>query len=130
MKKSRYPYPTWRVYWSVVLAVLSVILAFLLLHDVFHLTYFFVATSILTVAIYYLKTRFSFQREVGNLEEETPRDHAPWKMLILYFFMLIAIVFVPLMLSGFLDPYLWFILIISFTSGISVAEVFVYFHTR
>ncbi len=129
IKKSHYPYPKWRVYWSAVLFVLSVILAFLLLREVFWLAFYFVSMIIMTVTIYFLKTHFSF-REIENSTKETPSNRAPWKTLIFYFLIVLGVVTVPLLLARFLDPYVWFTLLISFTSGISIAEVWVYLQQR
>lgn len=129
-KKSGYPYPTWRVYWSIALTVLSMILALLLLYpDGFWLLQYLISTSAITAAIYILKTRFTFTRETEN-SQEPQTGRSAWKILGLVLLMLILIFFAPLILARFLPPYVWFILIISFTSGISIAEVFFYLHVR
>lgn len=110
------------------MVVLSVILAFLLLRDPFWLAYCFTSIIIATAAIYILKTRFSFLPEAED-SQEALKSRTRWRAL-LFFLLLLAIFIVPLVFAMFLDPYIWFILIISFTSGISLAEVFVYLQTR
>ncbi len=109
------------------MVVLSVILAFLLLREPFWLVYCFISVAIATAAIYFLKTRFSFLPEADD-SQESLKSRTRLRAL-LFFLMLLAVFLVPLVFAMFLDPYVWFILIISFTSGISLAEVFVYLQT-
>jgi hypothetical protein len=46
------------------------------------------------------------------------------------FSVLLAFLLLPLLLAKVLDPYSWFILMISLMSGLSFAEILFYFHTQ
>lgn len=56
----------------------------------------------------------------------TERLKAPLLMLL----MSIALLVLPLLLARVLDPYIWFILIVGFTTGFSVAEILFYLYTQ
>jgi uncharacterized protein (TIGR02246 family) len=58
------------------------------------------------------------------------QDDGSWKILMLVFCMLLAALFVPLFLAWVLPSEAWFVLIVSFTSGVSIAEVLLYLHMR
>jgi len=126
-----------RTCFNVVTAVLSVFLAVLLLHfypewPSLYLGYF-ISTFVITAAAYLLRIRLSKIGEAELQENDSNKieeRHTPWKGFVSYFFVLLAFLFVPLLLAGVLDSKIWFILIISLTSGISIAEIFFYIRTR
>jgi hypothetical protein len=126
-----------RTCFNVVTAVLSTFLAVLLLHfypewPSLYLCYF-ISTFVITVVTYLLRIRLS---KIGKAElqendsNKTEDRRISWKGFISYFFVLLAFLLVPLLLAGVLDPKIWFILIVSLASGISIAETFFYIRTR
>ena len=125
-----------RICFSAVTAVLSASRAVLLLHSyvewpLLYLRYF-ISTLVITAVVYLLRIRLSkigeveLQKKDSNKIEER---HTRWKGLMTYF-ALLAFLFVPLLLVRVLDPKSWFILIVSLTSGISIAETFFYIRRR
>ena len=126
-----------RVYFSAATAVLSVFLAVQILHSypewpLLYLSYF-IFTFIITTVAYLLRLRLSTV-EAAKLQKrdsyKTEESHAPWKALTLLFLTVLAFIFLPVLLAGFLNPKSWFILIAGLTSGISIAEVLFHFHAR
>lgn len=133
-KKGKYPYSRLRVYTSVATAVLSVILGVLLLESMpIFLLYYFICTLLIAAIIFALNFHLLFIRAPKPSEEtilQTEKGASQWKALILLFCILLASLLAPLLLTQVLPHEIWFILIISFTSGASIAEIFFYLHTR
>lgn len=97
------------------------------------LFYYFFFTIILTVATFLLKMYLYplLMKEKFETEKNQARiDRTPWKALLLVFCMLIALIMIPLLLALFLSGPLWIILLLSFTTGVSISEIVLYFHTR
>lgn len=127
-RKGRYPYTRPRVYISAATVVLSVILGVLLLGSKpIFLIYYFICTFLIAAIIFVLNLRLLSIRLPKPSEE---KGASQWKALILLFCILLAASFVPLLLAKLLSHEVWFVIIISFTSGASIAEIFFYLHTR
>jgi len=117
--------------------VLSVFLAILLLHSyvewpLLYLGYF-ISTLVTTTIAYLLRIRLfnigeaKLQKKDSNEIEE---NRAPWKGFVTLFLVILGFLFIPLLLTMVLDSKSWFILIVSLTSGISIAEILFYIRTR
>jgi len=132
-RKGKYPYTRARVFISVATAALSVILAVLLLEGMpILLLYYILCTFLIAATIFMLNVRMLSIR-MKSLEEQslqTEKGASQWKALILLFCMLLLFMFAPLLLTRVLSPEIWFIIIVSFTSGASIAEIFFYLKTR
>lgn len=130
IKETKYPHKRAVVYLSAVTAVMSVALAFMLLETPIMLLGYFATTSIITVAAFALKSLLLTRMLKVSETDAQYTEKTRWKNLILIFFMSIAFLFLPLFLAGFLDPYVWFIFMISLTSGFSIAEILLYLQMR
>jgi membrane protease YdiL (CAAX protease family) len=136
MKRGEYPYPKTRVYLSAAIAVLSIILTVHILYFLegkpILLLYYFASTSLITAIAFMLKSYLlPIRKPKPSGEKSLQAKEAPrWRTLIFIFCILLALMFVPLLLVMVLDPYSWFILIVSLTSGVSISEVFFYIRTR
>lgn len=127
-KKGRYPHTRPRVYVSAATVVLSVILGVLLLASKpIFLVYYFICTFLIAAIIFVLNLRLYSIRLPKSSEE---KGASQWKALILLFCILLAAALAPLFLAKLLAHEVWFVLIISFTSGASIAEIFFYLYTR
>jgi len=132
-EKEKYSHKTSRFYLSALTAVLSVALAILLLQDPILVLYYFVSTLFITVTTIMLRIRlFSIgtQKQPGDNLSQTEENHSSFGILIVMFLALLAFLLLPLLLAKLLNPYSWFILMISLTSGLSIAEMLFYFHTQ
>jgi hypothetical protein len=143
-KRVVYPFSRGGLYMSIVLAVLSVFLALLLLTpDLILLLYYALIASIITAVVFALKiglistyvsrlwnslTRRTAAREQKEEAEENPREGTNWRALFLLLALTLAIVFTPMILTQFLNPYVWFVLLISLTSGISFGDISFYLY--
>lgn len=128
-----YPYSKSRVYLSAAIVILSVFLALTMLETVSQLLYYLFSTLIATVATFLLKMRLYpliTSQKLETEQDQTETNHAPWKALLLAFSMLLLFLLVPLLFAGLLTGPVWFILIVSFTSGVSISEIVFYFQTR
>lgn len=127
-----YPYSKSRVYLSAAIVILSVFLALTMLETVSQLLYYLFSTLIATIATFLLKMRLYplITSREPETENQTETNHAPWKALLLAFSMLLLFLLVPLLFAGLLTGPVWFILIVSFTSGVSISEIVFYFQTR
>jgi len=123
MGRMRYPHKMSAVYFNATTAILSAILAFLILDSPYTwLLLYSICTSIVTVIVFIFKNHL-FQTQDSGEHTST------WKALLI-FLVFVACLFLPLLLAGILDPYIWFILLVSFTSGFSTSEVIFYLYTR
>ncbi len=136
-RKGQYPSRMSGVYLSAIIVVWSVILAFLLLQNTLLLAYYVLSTVLIAVTVSLVKIRslthplFSSSPKIpqqDSLEAEGKR--VSWKVLLLVFCMLLAALFTPLFLAWILPGEAWFVLVISFTSGVSIAEVLFYLYLR
>jgi hypothetical protein len=113
------------VYLSATLTILSIIIAGLLLQsNSYRLLYYGLLTAAITAVVFELKTHFagwntSFQSAQESL-----------KPVVVLFLLLFAVLIVPLALAYFLPAEVWVILIVSFTTGLSLSEVVFYFSRR
>lgn len=130
-----YPYSKSRVYLSTIMAILSLMLAlmFLLQEPTLLLLFYFFLTTILTAATFLLKINLYpllMREKIDTEKKQAEIGPTPWKALILVVLMLIVSFTVPLLLAGFLGGSLWVILVLSFTTGVSISEIILYFRTR
>ena len=131
-KRLRYPHGKSRVYLSATLTVLSIILAFLALRSLLSFLYYLGLTIVLVAVVLVLKMRFfSVEMSESSDEEssETESKMQSWKSLLILFGVLIISILLPLLLARF-HPEIWFIGLISYISGVSVAEILFFLITR
>lgn len=126
----KYEFSMSRLYMDTATAVLSVILAFLILKDVdiSLLLYYMLSVVLITVIALVLKIRFSSVR--GHEEDLAKEEGEPiglMKLLIL-FCVLTMLIMTPLLLVRFLPSSVWFILLISFISGVSLSDLLFYLY--
>lgn len=130
--KSKYPYSKSRIYLSVVLAVLSIVLALPLLPTPVLILYYFASTFVIATITFILKRRYFYTKKTEThqrVANENLENRISWKLLILFFSVMIIIMVFPLFLAS-AHPYAWFILMISLTSGISISEIILYLYMR
>ena len=115
-----YPYGKGRLYVSALTTVVSVMMAILL--------------GTATVWAYYaiftlLMTTFAFVVKVYIFSlRKTKEAGAKWRDLIIVFLLAIAFLFVPLFLVNFLEPQVWFALLLSLVSSLGFSEIALYFY--
>ena len=129
-ERAVYPYPRNRVLLSAIITVLSIILALtLLLEDVSSVLYFFLFTVIVSVITFFAKKRLYPFLAGENLRNEADKEKkvSSWKMLIIALFMLIGSILIPFLMAGILSEAAWLIMITSFTAGVSISELVLYF---
>lgn len=132
-KKSKYPYPKSRIYLSVIITVWSLILTLQLLQTPALILRYFASTFIIATITFIIKRHYFYTKITvthQRVANENLKNRTPWKLLILLFSVMIAILVFPLFLASYLDPYTWFILIVSLTSGISIGEILLYVYMR
>jgi hypothetical protein len=128
-----YPYPKKRVYLSAAIAGLSIILASALFSNQSTLIiYYSVSTITFTVITFLVKKRLYTLILSGENEEkqDEDEDRAPWKAILIVLLMSLALFVAPLLLAGILSGLVWFMMIISFTSGVSISEIVLYLRMR
>lgn len=129
-ERAVYPYSRNRVLLSAIITVLSMILALtLLVEDASLVLFFFLSTVVVSVITFFAKERLYPFLASENLRNETDKEKkvSSWKMLIIAFFMLIGSILLPLLMAGFLPGPAWLIMITSFTAGVSISELALYF---
>lgn len=130
-KKRSYPYSKTRVFMSSIMAILSMVLALTLLaSDLVLLLYYLLSTSVLTIATLLLKTQIYpliNEQKYESEQDQIETTRTSWIVLLLTFTMLFVFLVVPLLLVNLLSSKIWVILIVSFTCGVSISEVFFYF---
>lgn len=132
-RKSKYPYPKSRIYLSVIITVLSLILVLQLLQTPALILRYFASTITIATIIFILKRRYFYTKITETnqgVANESLEKRISLKLLILVFSVMIAVLTAPLFFAGFLDPYTWFILMVSLTSGISIGEILLYVYMR
>ncbi len=122
-----------RVILNAVVLVLSLILAVLLLQgEAILLLYYAAAAVVFTLATFYVKTRLYISLITKEQSQETQKG-APQgsrKNLLIAFLMILFMLTFPLFLAGVLPPAAWFIVIVSFTTGIGASEMIIYMQSR
>jgi len=128
----KYPANIAQLYLSVVTAVLSIALALMLLETLMLLLSYFITTFIVTAVTFFIKLHLLAigTREAPETDTQYPKRTPRWKAPILFFLLLIVCIFLPLFLAGFLNPYVWFIFMVSFTSGLSIAEILLHIYIQ
>jgi hypothetical protein len=130
-KGVRYPYSRIRVYWSAAIVVASIVLAILALKNVILLLYYLLVTFLLVVVVFTLKMRYIsriFESQEEKLSETEDRA-SRWKSLLLLVTLVILFLLLPLFLAKF-HPEVWFLSLISYASGVSIAEVIFFWKTK
>jgi len=127
-KRGEYPYSRNRVFLSVAVALMSILLVLMtLLGDATLMIYYTFATCVVIVITFLLKKRFYSLLTTEAHQKTTDEDkRTSWKALIATFLMLIGLTMVPLLLAGLLSGPAWFIMITSLTSGVSISEIGLY----
>lgn len=135
--RPKYPSGITGVYVSAMLSVLSVALAVLLFNDKPWLLLYYSIFSVLTTALVFeLKNRVLYVRRSREYEDDPVKTNdqgkggTRWRLLFTALVLLLLMITVPLALAYVLDPAIWVILIASFTTGVSVAEVTLYLYLR
>ena len=131
-KRFRYPYGKVRVYLSATMTVVSIIFALLLLKSLLSFLYYLGLTIVLVAVVLVLKMRFLYVGMPESSEEKLSEAESTmrnWKALLILFGVLIVSMLLPLLLARF-HPEIWFIGLISYVSGVSVAEVLFFLITR
>lgn len=114
------------VYLSAITIVFSVVLALLSLDNPIFLAGYLVSTLSIAVITYLLRIYLSRLRTSEPYDNHAERRPPGWKSFALILLILVAIFVFPLFLAGFVDPYLWFILMISLAAGVSISQIVVY----
>jgi len=127
-----YPHSKNRAILNAVVVVLSLILALLLLvGEAILLLYYAAAAVVFTVATFYVKKRLYIsiaKEESTEIEKGAPQgSRKSW--LIAFLAMLLMLTF-PLLLAGLLPPATWFIIIVSFTTGVGASEIIIYMRSK
>lgn len=131
--KSKYPYSKSRVYFSVLISAFSLVLALQLLPTPALILCYFASTAIIATITFLLKRRYFYTKTTEahqTVADKNVEKRTSWKLLILFFSVMILILVSPLFLASFLDPNTWFILMVSLTSGVSISEILLYVYMR
>lgn len=125
-----YPFSITGVYISVILAGISTVFTLLLLQgQPILLAYYFLIMSLIMAVGLILKIRLLSSSPKANENLVEGRGTAiGWRTLLLFLLMLIAAVSLPILLSKVLDNRIWFTLLTSFISGISISEILFYLY--
>lgn len=121
---------------NVVAAFMSLILALTLLAPIPQLCYYLVSTAIIAATLFKIRTHLLTRSQSKTPEPPqgdllgTEKDTRQLKRLLLIFVISVLLFALPLLLARFLDPYVWFILLMSCITGVSAAEILFYFYTR
>jgi hypothetical protein len=130
-----YPYSRNRVIINLAMAASSLILALILLwSDVISLLLYLMSTSVFVIVTLLLKKILypkviaadSGQEDSSGSDKPTPF----WKTAIPAFLLLLGFVAAPLLLAGLVPGVIWFITMISFTTGIGVSEIVFYVQSK
>ena len=131
-RSPKYTHSTKRVYLNVTTAVLSIIMAITLLGEPLSLGYYVVSTSLVAMIVFALKIRLAnmnlaeSQESPSSDQESTPRK----RVIALFFLTVLAIIASPFLLARFLPPTIWFIVIVSLASGISISELIFFIYCK
>ncbi len=129
---AKYPYSRNRVVLSVVIAALSTMLALsLLLSDTILVLYYSFLTAIFAAITFFLKKRLYvllLAEEPDENEDDSKRTS--WKILLIAFLMLVGSIGLPLLSAGLFSGSIWFTVITSFMTGVSVSEILIYVQAK
>lgn len=128
-RRERYPYSRNRALLSAIIAILATIFALIALSgDKLLVLYYFFATFIVAAVTFFMKKRLYPLLITGDrqIENESEMKGTSWKTLLAVFFMLVGFIAIPLLSARFLSASLWFIMITSFMSGVSISEIVLY----
>lgn len=125
-----YPYGKGRLYISAVTTIVSVMVAILLGTETVW-SYYAIFTLLMTAFAFVVKVYLSSLRKPKLQEGKTVDAReagAKWRDMILVFLLAIAFLFVPLFLVNFLEPQVWFALLLSLVSSLGISEIALYFY--
>lgn len=128
-----YPYSENRVYLSAAIAGSSIILALALLFGQPLLLIYYALSTIAFTAITFLLKRRLYTSLMMDKDEEKTREveeRTPWKALLLVLFVSLAFLIAPLLFAQIISGSVWVIMVVSFTSGVSISEVILYLQMR
>ncbi len=103
-----------------------------MLKELISALYYVILTTFLAVIVLALKMRFSRTRLFESYEDEmdeTQSSSPSRKPLLVLSVALFGVLLIPLLLARF-QPELWLASLISYTSGVSIAEVLFFLITR
>ena len=129
---------------SLMTAILSIALALVIFlpreNSILLLSSYGIFMLVITVVAFKLRVRLlSIEKseEAKETGQEAEKGTRGWKTVLLVFLVLLTVLTVPLFLAGILPlllgdlgRYIWFILIVSAASGISIAEILFYLYAR
>jgi len=123
---------------NIVAALMSIILILLLLNYIppLYILYYLVSMPIIAAIVFTLRVYFlkHSRSKTSKRSEETPveLEEGPSnkRMLLLMFLMSILLLISPVLLAKMLDPYVWFVFLVSFITGVSIAEILFYFYPK
>jgi len=129
---STYPHSIRKVYLNLFTAILSVLLALiLLLHEpLLLLTYIIFSSSLIAVLLRLKIHHPNLKKKFQAYSSEENEDSHKGKWLILMFALMIIALASPFLLAAVLPPYIWLILIVGVGTGFSVAELLFYIRRR
>jgi len=129
---STYPHSMRKVYLNLFTAVLSVLLALMLLsNDPLTLLGYIVFSASVIMIVFRLKTHpLNLQKRLKTDSSESEENSHKWRWLILMFVTMIVILASPFLLAAVLPPYIWLAVIVGVGTGLSVAEVLFYVYRR
>ncbi len=113
------------------IATLSAFLALtLLINDTIFVLYYCFSTFVVTIITFILKKRL-YPIIAADQQPDTDNStkQSTWKLLLAAALMLIGAFVLPLLLALFLSDTLWFTMITSFISGVSISETALYLQT-
>lgn len=131
-KYPKYPFSKVGVYISVIVAMMSIILALLVLTDPVWLTCYFVFASFLTLVTTALKIRFFSKKKLRPFQDSSldkAESGQKWKVILIIGFFIVAL-FAPVFLLVFLPIEIWFMCLDGFVLGVSLSEVVFYYYTQ
>lgn len=103
----------------------------LLLFDTILMLYYFFATFIVVIVTFFLKRRlYNYLVTKNQAENKEDNKRSSWKILLITFFMLIGAIGIPFLSALFLSGAIWFIMIASFLTGVSISEIVIYVQAR
>ena len=134
-KPIKYPFSKSGVYISVAIAILSVILILMLysfVKDPFMLVWYVIFTIPMTLLIFRLKILLFSVDTPRQAKSDSLGENKGYgkRRLILVFCLLVLAVVLPLLLAALLDPMMWFVSLVSFTSSVSISEIILYWYSH
>jgi len=123
---------------SAATVAMAAILVFLVSKDIgIQLSLYYAAsTALIAATALVLKIHFFSVKEKnhevveGSPFEKAEKKTMGWKVVILVFCLVLVAITVPLYMVRFLDPTIWFLLIVCFASGVSLSDILFYYYIK